>query len=60
VGLRGWADDATLRSCVDRDDDNIRALAKQCGAGSADDVLAIAEHVMGGCGPLQPEMQFLV
>jgi hypothetical protein len=45
---------------VDRDADDIRELARICGAESADEVLAIAERVMGGRGRLQPKTQFLV
>lgn len=45
---------------VDRDADDIRELARICGARSADDVLRIAEEILGGRQPVLPKTQFLV
>ena len=45
---------------VDRDADDIRRLAQVCGARSADEVLTIAERVMGGGQRLLPRWQFLI
>lgn len=45
---------------VDRDPDDIRVLAGLCGARTADDVLNIAERVMGGRARLLPKTQFLI
>lgn len=45
---------------VERDADDIRTLARMCGARSADEVLAIAERVLGGRQPLLPKTHFLV
>lgn len=45
---------------VDRDADDIRTLARMCGAKSADEVLRITERIMGGRQPLLPKTQFLV
>lgn len=44
---------------IDRDADDIHFLAEQCGAQSADEVLAIAEQVIGA-NRLLPKAQFLV
>lgn len=45
---------------VDRDADDIKELADLCGAKSAEDVLVIAERVMGGRGRLMPKAQYLI
>ncbi|MDP3972960.1 MAG: DUF6036 family nucleotidyltransferase [Candidatus Nanopelagicales bacterium] len=44
---------------IDRDDDDIRFLARQCRASSADEVLSIAENVLGS-KRLLPKSQFIV
>lgn len=44
---------------IDRDQDDIRFLAKECGVSTADEVLAIAEGVIGR-ERLMPKAQFLV
>lgn len=44
---------------VDRDSDDIRFLADQCGARTAEEVLAITERIMGRAR-LQPKSQYLV
>lgn len=45
---------------VDRDADDIRLLANEVGARTANDVLDITERVMGGRRPLLPKAQFLI
>lgn len=45
---------------VDRDADDIRALATICGLTTAGEVLAITEQVMGSRANLLPKVQFLV
>jgi Nucleotidyltransferase of unknown function (DUF6036) len=44
---------------IDRDQDDIRFLARETGAKTADDVLRIAEQVIGG-NRLLPKAQFIV
>ena len=46
-------------SRIDRDEDDIRILANLCDAHTADDVLAIAERIVGP-GRLAPKAQFIV
>jgi len=45
---------------VDRDADDIRFLAEQCGLRTAEEVIAVVEEVMGGRQPLLPKVQFLI
>lgn len=45
---------------VDRDPDDIKELAKICGAATSDEVLAITERIMGGRERLMPKAQLLV
>lgn len=44
---------------IDRDQDDIRFLAREAGAKTADDVLRIAEQVIGSAR-LLPKAQFIV
>lgn len=44
---------------IDRDQDDIRFLARETGAKTADDVMRIAEQVIGG-NRLLPKAQFIV
>lgn len=45
---------------VDRDADDIRVLAKECGLTTADEILATTEKVMGARHRLLPKAQFLI
>lgn len=45
---------------VDRDADDIRALAQICGLTTAGEVLTVTEQVMGSRAHLLPKVQFLV
>jgi hypothetical protein len=45
---------------VDRDADDIRALAKLCGVRTSRGVLDIAERVLGGQRTLMPKTQYLI
>jgi hypothetical protein len=46
-------------ACIDRDQDDIRFLAREAGAKTADDVLRVAEQVIGS-NRLLPKAQFIV
>ena len=57
--MSGGRDLSLSREQIDRDQDDIRFLAREAGAKTADDVLRIAEQVIGS-SRLLPKAQFIV
>lgn len=45
---------------VDRDADDIRFLAEECGLRTAEEIIDLTERIMNGRQPLLPKAQFLI